>query len=194
MLRVKVRNSVNLFRVFFSISLRLVWNIGWHRLHLEKLHVSIGITKLQSEVLNLLLKKLYHYVALGDKGITLDDLVLSVAYRLLTLGYHLVPGSDCCLKLFHLSDLPVQLTMGDLCLTGQVDNAADEPMAHQTIQFGSFIFDMKKNNMKEGVLSNTATWGTNLIFKGSNLLKQKMKLKRIIIIGTMHVEVEWSPT
>ena len=70
----------------------------------------------------------------------------------------------------------------------------DEPMAPQTIQFGSFIFDMKKNNMKEGVLSNTATWGTNLIFKGSNLLKQKMKLKRIIIIGTMHVEVEWSPT
>ena len=72
--------------------------------------------------------------------------------------------------------------------------AADEPMACQTIQFGSFVFDMKKNNMKEGVLSNTATWGTNLIFKGSNLLKQKMKLKRIIIIGTMHVEVEWSPT
>ena len=124
MLRVKVRNSFNLFGVFFSISLRLVRDIGWHWLHLEELDISISIIKLQSEVLNLLLKELYHYVALADKGIVLDDLVLSVAYHLLVLGYHLVPGGNCCLKLFHWSDLPIQLAMGDLCLTGQVDNAA----------------------------------------------------------------------
>ena len=105
MLRVKVRNSFNLFRVFLSISLRLVRGIGYHRLHLEELDVSISIIKLQSEVLNLLLKELYHCVMLGDKGIALDDLVLSVAYCLLALGYHLVPGDDRCLKLFHLSDL-----------------------------------------------------------------------------------------
>ena len=56
--------------------------------------------------------------ALGDKGIALDDLVLSMAYYLLALGYHLVLRGNCCLKLFHLSDLPIQLAMGDLCLTG----------------------------------------------------------------------------
>ena len=61
--------------------------------------------------------------ALGDKGIALDDLVLSMAYCLLALGYHLIPGGNCCLKLFHLSYLPIQLAMGDLCLTSQVDNA-----------------------------------------------------------------------
>ena len=124
MLRVKVGNSFNLFRVFLSISLRLVRDIGWHRLHLEELDVSISIIKLQSEVLNLLLKELYYCVTLVDKGIILDNPILSVAYCLLALGYHLIPGGNCCLKLFHLSDLPIQLAMGDLCLTSQVDNAA----------------------------------------------------------------------
>ena len=107
MLRVKVRKSFNLFGVFLSIFLKLVRDIGWHRLHLEELDVSISIIKLQSEVLNLLLKELYHCVTLGDKGIALDDLVLSMTYCLLALDYHLVPGGECCLKLLHLSDLPV---------------------------------------------------------------------------------------
>jgi hypothetical protein len=89
---------------------------------MEILDISISIHKLRREVLNLFLKELYHYVALTDNGIALDNLVLSVAYHLLTLSYHLVPGSNCCLKLFLLSDLPVQLTMGNLCLTSQVDN------------------------------------------------------------------------
>ena len=124
MLRVKARNSFNLFGVFFSISLKRIQNIGWHQLHLEELDISISILKLRSEVLNLLLKELYHYVALADNGIALDDLVLLVAYRLLMLGYHLVPGGNCWLKLFHLSDLPIQLATIDLCLTSQVDNAA----------------------------------------------------------------------
>ena len=122
MLRVKIRNSFNLFWVFFFISRRLIRNIGWHRVFLEVLDISISILKLRSEVLSLFLKELYHYVALTDNSIALDDLVLSVAYRLLTLSYHLVPGGNCCLKLFHLSDLPVQLAMGNLCLTSQVDN------------------------------------------------------------------------
>ena len=91
---------------------------------MEELDESVSILKCRSEVLNLLLKELYHYVALADNGIALDDLVLSVAYRLLTFSYHLVPGGNCCLKLFRLSDLPVQLAMGNLCLTSQVDNIA----------------------------------------------------------------------
>jgi hypothetical protein len=107
MLRVKARNSFNLIRVFFFISLRLVWDIRWYWRHLKKLDISISILKLRSKVMNLLLKKLYHYVALAEKSIALDDLVLSVAYRLLTLGYHLVPGGNCYLKLFDLSDLPI---------------------------------------------------------------------------------------
>ena len=124
MLRVKVRKAFNFFGIFFSISLRLIRNIRWHQRHMEELDVSISILKLRSEVLNLLLKELYHYVALADKGIVLGDLVLSVAYRLLTLSYHLVPGGNYCLEFFRLSDLPIQLAMGDLCLTSQVDNAA----------------------------------------------------------------------
>ncbi|KAG2620292.1 hypothetical protein PVAP13_3NG166488 [Panicum virgatum] len=124
MLRVKIRNSFNLFWVFFFISRRLIRNIGWHRVFLEVLDISISILKLRSEVLSLFLKELYHYVALTDNGIALDDLVLSVAYRLLMLSYYLILGGNCCLKLFRLSDLPVQLTMGNLCLTSQVDNTA----------------------------------------------------------------------
>ena len=60
------------------------------------------------------MKELYHYVALTDNGIALDDFVLYVAYRLLTLSYHLVSGGNCCLKLFRLSDLPIQLAMSNL--------------------------------------------------------------------------------
>jgi len=128
-LRLPTEDSFNLFWVFFFISLRLIRDIGWHRLHLEELDESVSILKCQSEVLNLLLKELYHYVALADNGIALDDLVLSVANCLLALGYHLVPGGDCCLKLFHLSSLPIQLAMSNLCLTSQVDNAAADLMA-----------------------------------------------------------------
>ena len=91
---------------------------------LEVLNISISILKLRSEVLSLFLKELYHCVALADNGIALDDLVLSVAYRLLMLSYHLVSGGNCCLKLFRLSDMPIQLAVSNLCLTSQVDNTA----------------------------------------------------------------------
>ena len=90
----------------------------------EKLDVSIGIIKLQSEVLDLLLKVLYHYVALVEKSLIFSDLILSMAYRLLMLGYYLVSGSNYCLKFLYLSNVPIQLAMSDLCLTSQVDNAA----------------------------------------------------------------------
>ena len=46
----------------------------------------------------------------------------------------------------------------------------DEHIAPQIIQLGSFIFDANKNIiMKEGVLANTATMETKLIFQGNNL-------------------------
>ena len=45
-----------------------------------------------------------------------------------------------------------------------------EHIAPQIIQLGSFIFDANKNIiMKEGVLANTATMETKLIFQGNNL-------------------------
>ena len=91
---------------------------------MEELDVSVSILKLRSEVLNLLLKELYHYVALADNGIALNDLVVLVAYCLFVLGYHLISSGNCCLKLIYLSDVPIQLAMGDLCLTSQVDNTA----------------------------------------------------------------------
>ena len=85
---------------------------------------SFSVIKLQGEILDLLLKILYHYVALVEKSIIFSDLILSMAYHLLVLGYHLVSGSNCYLKLFYLSNMPIQLAMSDLCLTSQVDNAA----------------------------------------------------------------------
>ena len=48
----------------------------------------------------------------------------------------------------------------------------DEHIAPQIIQLGSFIFDANKIiMMKEGVLANTATLETKLIFQGNNLHK-----------------------
>ena len=102
----------------------LLLHFRWSWRHLEELNVSVIIIKLQGEVLNLLLKILYHYVALVEKSIIFSDLILSMAYRLLVLGYHLISGSNCCLKLLYLSNVPIQLAMSDLCLTSQVDNAA----------------------------------------------------------------------
>ena len=90
---------------------------------MEELNVNVSIIKLQGEVLNLLLKVLYHYVVLVEKSLISSDLILSMAYRLLVLGYHLISGSNCCLELLYLSYVPIQLAMSDLCLTSQVDNA-----------------------------------------------------------------------
>jgi len=124
MLRVKVRNSFNLLRIFFFISHRWFRDFRWYWLHLEKLNVSISIIKLQGDVLDLLLKILYHYIALTEKSIILSNLVFPMADCLLVLGYHLVSGSNCCLKFLYLSNVPIQLAMSDLCLTSQVDNAS----------------------------------------------------------------------
>ena len=52
----------------------------------------------------------------------------------------------------------------------------DEHIAPQIIQLGSFIFDANKTiMMKEGVLANTATLETKLIFQANNLLKGEKK-------------------
>src|SRR6185312_14311383 len=109
MLRVKIRNSFNLLRIFFFISCRWFRDFRWYWRHLEKLNVSVSIIKLQSEVLDLLLKILYHYIALTEKSIVLGNLIFPVAYRLLVLGYPLVSGSNCCLELIYLSNMPIQL-------------------------------------------------------------------------------------
>ena len=107
MLRVKIKNSFNLLRIFFFISSRWFRDLRWYWRHSKKLDVGVSIIKLQSEVLNLFLKILYHYVALAEKGIILSDLVLSVAYHFLVLSYHLVSGINFCLKLFYLSNVPI---------------------------------------------------------------------------------------
>ena len=49
-------------------------------------------------------------------------------------------------------------------------------IAPQIIQLGSFIFDGNKTIiMKEGVLANTATLETKLIFRGNNLHEGEKK-------------------
>ena len=123
MLRIKFRYSFNLLRIFFFISRGWFRDFRWYWLHLEKLNVSISIIKLQGDVLDLLLKILYHYIALTEKSIILGNLVFPMADCLLVLGYHLVSGSNCYLKFLYLSNVPIQLAMSDLCLTSQVDNA-----------------------------------------------------------------------
>ena len=118
------RYSFNLLGIFFFISRRWFWNFRGYWRHLEKLNESVSVIKLQGEILDLFLKILYHYIALTEKSIILGNLIFPMADCLLVLGYHLVSGSNYCLKLFYLSNVPIQLAMSDLCLTSQVDNAA----------------------------------------------------------------------
>jgi len=84
----------------------------------------------------------------------------------------------------------------------------DEPMDHQviskksdencsnvtdkfTIQFGSFLCELKESNMKKGNVVSDTSMASRLIFERTNLFKykRKMKSKSFILIGAMHVEV-----
>jgi hypothetical protein len=57
------------------------------------------------------------------------------------------------------------------------------------IPFGSLSFDTKKIKIKGIILDNRVTVMPNtLVFKGSSLHKQQMKLKRFILIGAMRVD------
>src|SRR6185312_16328096 len=98
MLRIKFRYSFNLLGIFFFISRRWFRDFRWYWRHLEKLNVIVSIIKLQSEVLDLLQKILYYYIVLTEKSIILGNLVFLMANCLLVLGYHLISGSNCCLK------------------------------------------------------------------------------------------------
>jgi len=62
-------------------------------------------------------------------------------------------------------------------------------MSHQVIQFGSFLFDVKKNKMKEGILTNTTRFGTKFIIQGINLSKQEKKQERVFHVGSIQVMV-----
>ena len=124
MLRIKFRYSFNLLRIFFFISRGWFRDFRWYWRHLEKLNVIVSIIKLQSEVLDLLQKILYYYIVMTEKSIILGNLVFPMADCLLVLGYHLVSGSNCCLKFLYLRNVPIQLAMSDLCLSSQVDNAS----------------------------------------------------------------------
>ena len=111
MLRIKFRYSFNLLVIFFFISHRWFWNFRGYWRHLEKLNESVSVIKLQGEILDLLLKILYHYIALTEKSIILGNLIFPMADCLLVLGYHLISGSNCCLKFLYSSNVPIQLAM-----------------------------------------------------------------------------------
>ena len=70
----------------------------------------------------------------------------------------------------------------------------DEPMDHQviskksdencsnvtdkfTIQFGSFLCELKESNMKKGNVVSDTSMASRLIFEGTNLFKYKRKMK-----------------
>jgi hypothetical protein len=65
----------------------------------------------------------------------------------------------------------------------------DEPMARQVIQFGSFLFDAKKNKIKDGILANTTRFGTKFIFHRIHLCKQEKKQERVFHVGSIQVMV-----
>ena len=75
-----------------------------------------------------------------------------------------------------------------------VGNSCKIKNNYSPVQFGSVLYDGKEIKMKKGVVDSTSTLPSKVVFKGSNFLEQEMKLKWIILIGTMHVEVEYSPT
>ena len=59
-----------------------------------------------------------------------------------------------------------------------VGQAIDAPIAPKIIQIGSFILDANKTiMMKEGLLANTATLETKLIFRGNKLHKGERSKK-----------------
>jgi hypothetical protein len=51
----------------------------------------------------------------------------------------------------------------------------DEPKAHQIIQLGSFLFDVKKSKTKDAALSIVARLPAKLIFEGDNFLMKTEK-------------------
>lgn len=68
--------------------------------------------------------------------------------------------------------------------------ATREPLISQIIQLGSFMFDANKTiMMKEGVLADTASLVTKLIFQGNILHEGEKKTEKYVNMGSIHVEI-----
>jgi hypothetical protein len=65
MLRIKIRNSFNLFRVFFIFTFRLLRCDQRYWLFMKHINMADGVVKLKSKIMNLLLEKLDDGVALN---------------------------------------------------------------------------------------------------------------------------------
>jgi hypothetical protein len=106
MLRVDLRNSFDLFRVFyFFFTLKLIYNrLNW--LLMKHVDMVNGLAKVKVELMNLLLKKVNDSIALGNESIALNNLFLSMPNGFFPPSNNLFPSNDSGLKLLNLCILP----------------------------------------------------------------------------------------
>jgi hypothetical protein len=93
MLGIKIRNSLNFLRVFFSTFRYYRYNRRYWLL-LKFVDVSMGIINLKDKVVDLLLEELDDRITLSDYCITLIDLILPVKNGLIS----------CCDNFLFLGD------------------------------------------------------------------------------------------
>jgi hypothetical protein len=87
---------------------------------MEHIDVGDGVIKLKGEVMDLLLEELNNGVALGNHGITLEDLIFSVGDGFIPLCDNLIFSSDRGLELYNLSNLFVNISVMTLSYAGQL--------------------------------------------------------------------------
>jgi hypothetical protein len=123
MLGIKIRNSFNFLRVFFS-TLRYYKCSRRYWLLLEFVDVSMGVVNFKDKVVDLLLEELNDRVVLSDYCITLIDLILQVKNSLLTCCDNLLLLRDQGLMLYYLSDLSIIISIVTLSYANQLTHTA----------------------------------------------------------------------
>jgi hypothetical protein len=122
MLRVNLRDSFGLFRVFFFFfTLKLIYNrLNW--LLMKHVDMVNSLAKVKVKLMNLLLKKVNDSVTLGNESIALDNLLLSMLNGFFPLSNNLFPSNDSGLKFLNLCILPANLITIPLGYVGQAIN------------------------------------------------------------------------
>jgi hypothetical protein len=122
-LRVEVRNSLNLLGFFFFTFKCYRYNRRcW--LLLEFVDVSEGVVNLKDKVMDLFLEEFDNHVTLSDYCITFIDLILPVDNGLISLCDNFLLLRDQGLKLLYLSDLSISISVVSLSYTGQLTHTA----------------------------------------------------------------------
>jgi hypothetical protein len=123
MLRIEIRNSLNLLGFFFFAFRCYKYNRRYWLL-LKFVDVSMGVVNLKDKVMDLLLQELDICVMLSDYGITLIDLILPADNGLISLCNNFFFLRDQGLKFFYLSDLSISISVVTMSYTGQLTHTA----------------------------------------------------------------------